>query len=71
MAYSVVNFSPRFKREENQCYIALAGTPDAMVKHLERIIGDIKQHGKPIQENMTGFKIEAQVITPIWNGKSY
>ena len=66
-----INFSERFKEQTNQCYIALAGTPDAMVKHLERIISDIKQHGKPIQENMTGFKIEAQVITPIWNGKSY
>ena len=64
-----INFSDRFNDKPNQCYIALAGTPDAMVKHLERVINDIKQHGKPIQENMTGVKIDAQVITPLWNGK--
>ncbi len=66
-----INFSDRFKEQNNQCYIALSGTPNAIVAHLERIINDIKNHGKPIQENMTGFKIEAQTITPIWDGQSY
>ncbi len=64
-----ITFDERFSKEENQVYIAMAGDKDEMIKKLERIINDIREHGRPIYENSTSFKLECQVKRPIWNGK--
>ncbi len=68
---TTINFNDRFKKGANQAYIAVSGDKEQIIEKLERVIEDIKKYGKPIQENMSGYKIECQIITPVWNGLSY
>lgn len=64
-----VTFDERFSKGDNQVYIAMSGDKDKMIEKLERVIKDIREHGRPIYENSTSFKLETQIKRPIWNGK--
>lgn len=67
-----VKFTDHHKNPKDcQVLIALTGHPNEILKELERLTKEMAKHGKPIQCNTAKYRLESQVITPVWNGKEF
>lgn len=57
--------------KDSQVLIALTGNPESIKRELRCILDDIEKHGKPIQGIYFTSDVNKEVITPVWDKKTY
>lgn len=68
-----INFASEHKEPKDcQLIVAITGSKREIVESLENMLAECKDsYGKPHQGIMLAGKLVKQVITPVWDGKSY